>query len=160
MFGLFKGTEEKIVESICRQSQTLVGSMGKDIGYLRGKYSNKLSIISTILGAAMVAHANALVFERTEGKYPKVFTLLANQLGSVYAMVKACIAAHQGNHNYDEEMNYYKRSLFVCLEWVGETLKNNGVDDQTISQIIETYEPSIRSMGNHTRKLLEGLNLW
>ena len=159
LFGLFKTTEEKIANAICDKAVSLVKEVGVNASSLRGKYGDSTDKIAIAYGAALIAHANGIIFERTEGKYPNVLTITSKNLGALYEMVKACIAKEK-EWNYDYDKNFYANSHGWCMEWARETIALNGFDSADVDYLMQIFAPYMHTMGNFTKELLESMGLW
>ena len=159
LFGLFKTTEEKLSNAICSKAVALVKEIGASTSSLRDKYGNRIDSIALIYEAAFVAHASRIIHERTEGKYPNVFAILARDLDALYEMVNACIAKAK-EWDYDYDKNYYANSRNMCVEWARETVALNGFDSADVAHLMQIFDHYMHMMGNFTKELLESMNLW
>ncbi len=159
LFGLFKTTEEKLSDAVCGKAVALVKEIGASTSSLRGKYGNRIDVIASVYGAALVAHASGIIHERTEGKYPNYFAFLARDLDALYEMVKACIAKAK-EWNYDYDKNYYVNSHNMCMEWARETVALNGFDSSDVARLMQIFDHYMHMMGNFAKELLESMNLW
>ncbi len=161
LFGLFKPTEEKLLDAVFAQSLKFLQDIGKETTFLNEKYHDRLVVIGNVFDVALLSFAIAIIDQETEGRYLiGLYRLIPNRLQEMWPLYRACTDEMcRRKIPFDDKRSFYDRKRDICSDWTNETIQLNGLDEQSAGKVMAVFTPRLNAMGSFAYGLLEGMNL-
>ena len=161
LFGLFKSTEEKLLDAVFAQSLKFLQEVGAQTKFLDEKFHDRLTVIGNVFDMALISFAVAIIDQETEGKYLfGLYRLLPKRLEEMWPLYRACAdEICRRKIPFGDRRSFFDRSRDICVDWTKETIELNGLDETTAARVMAVFAPRITAMGSFANGLLKGMKL-